>query len=140
MIAEANSKKSIEDRVTVLRHYNSFPLRHILRGVFDPNIRWLIDPANIQYKPCVYVDQYNRLMQEAKRLYLFVDGARGTDPFTGQPQPNLPQQKLEMLFVQMLETLDPLDARLMMEVVTKDLPSYKRITSEVVLQAFPGLY
>jgi len=74
------------------------------------------------------VDQHHRLFTEARKLYLFVEGG----------SPNLKQLRRETLFVELLETVDPEDAKLLLAIKDKTLP-YPGVTLDIVNQAFPGL-
>ena len=60
-------------------------------------------------------------------MYLFIENG----------SPNLSQAKREMLFVGLLETIDPEDAKLLLAVKNKEIP-YPTITKKLVNDAFPG--
>lgn len=130
MLSEVNSKKTKQERIDTLRYYGGFPMRHILRGAFDPAITWIVD-KNPQYRPNIYHPAQDVLLRECKTLYRFVSGDQGN--------PNIPQKRREELWIQFLESIDPNDAKLMLDVVQKKI-SFKNITSELVLEAMPGLY
>lgn len=133
ILAEACAHKRKEDIIATLQHpkYNTFALRHVLRCCFDPSVIWALPEGPIDYKPCIYVDQEGMLYTEARRFYLFIEGG----------QPNITPERRLVLFVQLLETLMPDDANLLINIKDKKLPAaYKKITSELVLEAFPGLF
>jgi hypothetical protein len=131
-IAEILKKaSSITDdvaRIGYLRQNQSTTLHMILRGAFDPTIKWVLPEGNPPYKPNDLVDQQHRLFTEARKLYLFVEGG----------SPNLKQLRRETLFVELLETVDPEDAKLLLAIKDKTLP-YPGVTLDIVNQAFPGL-
>ena len=64
----------------------------------------------------------------AKKLDLFIEGGR----------PVATQTKREMLFIEMLESVHPEDAKILLNMVQKSAP-VKGITKAVVKQAFPDL-
>jgi len=66
---------------------------------------------------------------EARRLYLFIEGGN----------PNLTQLKRESMFIDLLQSISPDDAKLLVAAKDKKLP-YEGLTSATVLKAFPGLY
>ena len=68
------------------------------------------------------------LYQEARRLYLFLEG--GND--------NLTALRREQLFISFIESIDKEDAKLMLAAKDKKIP-YKGITAKLVNTAFPGL-
>ena len=129
-VLERTSKMtSYEDRVRMLKENESPALRVILQGVFDPRIVWLLPDSDPPYKENDLPDQQNVLLREYRKIYLFVEGGN----------PNLKQTRREFLFIELLETLDPQDAKLLLSVKNKHLP-YPGVTRDVVLEAFPGLF
>jgi hypothetical protein len=131
-IAEILSKASAitddVERIGFLRQNQSTVLHMILRGAFDPTIKWALPEGVPPYKPNDLVDQQHRLFTEARKLYLFVEGG----------SPNLKQLRRETLYVELLETVDPEDAKLLLKIKDKTLP-YPGVTLDIVNQAFPGL-
>lgn len=100
----------------------------VLVGVFDPSIKWLLPEGVPPYKPNDLVDQQHRFYTEARKLYLFIEGGN----------PNLKQLRRETLFIELLECLDPADAKLLISVKDKTL-TYPGVTKDIVNLAFPGL-
>lgn len=120
--------KKKEDKVAALRHNDSFVLRTVLQGAFDPRIKWALPEGVPPYKPSELVDQENVFIHDARKLVHFVEGGN----------PGLHQIKREALFVEMLETVAPADAELLISIKEKRLP-WKGINAETVREAFPGL-
>ena len=120
--------KKKEEKVAALKHNDSFVLKTILQGAFDPRIKWLLPEGDPPYTPNALVDQENVLIHDARKLIHFVEGGN----------PGLKQLKRESLFVEMLETVTPADAKLLCAIKEKKLP-WKGITPEIVNEAFPGL-
>lgn len=120
--------KTTADRIRLLQENNSAPLQTILKYAFDPTIKFLLPTGPAPYKATEAIDQEGRLLQELRRLYLFIEGGN----------PNLSKVKREMLFLQLLESIDPSDAELLVAVKDKKLP-FKNINEKIVRQAFPGL-
>jgi ribosomal protein L7Ae-like RNA K-turn-binding protein len=100
----------------------------MLRGAYDPKIVWLLPEGAPPYKANDLVDQQHRLYAEARKLYLFIEGGN----------PNLKQLRREALFIELLETVDPDDAKLLLAVKEKHIP-YPGVTKEVVAKAFPNI-
>jgi hypothetical protein len=128
ILKKASSLKDDNARALWLRQNDSNALRSVLTGVYDPNIVWLLPEGAPPYKPNDLVDQQHRLYTECRKFYLFIEGGN----------PNLKQVRREALFIELLESLDPEDAKLMLAVKDKHLP-YPGVTKEVVNLAFPGL-
>lgn len=119
---------SRNEKIEYLRKNDSQTLRAIFQGAFDPGIVWALPEGAPPYKPCEFFDQEGRLYQETRRLYLFLkDG-----------NPNLTALKRESLFIALLESIAPADAKLLVEVKDKKMP-FKGITVKLVQEAFPGL-
>lgn len=115
-------------RVAWLQQNASTTLHTVLRGAFDPSIKWQLPEGDPPYKPCDLVDQHHRLFTETRKLYLFVEGGN----------PSLKQTRREQLYIELLESVDPEDAKLLLAIKEKRLP-YPGVTKSIVDQAFPGL-
>ena len=122
-VSEAKKEKKVE----LLRQHDSMPLRSVLAHALDPAIKWMLPEGKPPYKPTEAVDQHNRLYQEARKFYIFCD-----------PNLDLPKMKREMLFIELLESVDPEDAELLIACKDKKIP-YKGINAKLVNEAFPGL-
>lgn len=120
--------KKKEDKIAALKHNDSFVLKTILQGAFDPRVKWLLPSGIPPYKKNDLVDQENVLIRDARKLIYFVEGA----------YPNLKQIKRETMFIEFLEALAPADAELIVSIKEKKLP-YKGLTEDIVREAFPGL-
>lgn len=125
-ILEFTSKLSDAEKVKCLAANPS--VAPILKFAYDPDIVWLLPDTDPPYTPCDFANLDNELYSQLRKLYLFVKG--GND--------NLSGIKRERLFIDMLESVLPADAKLLLAIKNKTLPY--DISSKIVLQAFPGLY
>ncbi len=125
----AHQAETKEAKITILRENVSQALTTILLGAFDDRVEWLLPHGLVPFKVMPDgSDQEGRLYQESKKLYMFIkDGGA-----------EVAQIKREMLFIQLLETLDRKDAFLMVAVKDKKLP-YSTITRDLVDEAFPKM-
>jgi hypothetical protein len=128
VLEQASKLKGTEDKVLFLRANNSPALQTILKYALDPSIVWDLPTGAPPYKPCPYPAQEMRLMAETRRLYLFIKGGN----------PNLTKLKRESLYIELLESVHPEDANLLVAIKDKKIP-YKGITNKLVKEAFPGL-
>jgi hypothetical protein len=128
ILKKASELNDEASRIDWLRRNNSVALESILRGAFDQTIKWLLPEGNPPYKPNDIVDQQHRLYTESRKLYLFIEGGN----------PNLKQTRREALFIELLEAVDPEDAKLLLSIKDKKLP-YAAITPELVNKTFPGI-
>lgn len=127
IIETAAAFKKIEERAEFLRKHDSTALQTVLKYGLDPKIKWALPEGAPPYKECQALDIEGMLYSEARRLYLFVEGGNQ----------NLTKLKREMLFINMLESLHPKDAQILIAAKDKKLP--KGITVKVVNLAFPRL-
>jgi hypothetical protein len=127
-LEKVSKLKKKDEKINLLKANDSFVIRTILQGAFDPRIKWLLPEGEPPYKPNELVDQENVLIHDARKLIHFVEGG----------SPGLKQIKREALFIEMLETVTPSDAKLLVAIKEKKLP-WKGITPDIVKEAFPGL-
>lgn len=125
LVDEAKTK---QEKVDLLRQYDSPALRGIILACYDPNLKWLLPAGTPSYKPSNLTDIEGRLYNEVKHLYLFVEGGN----------PNLSAPKRQNIFIQMLESVTPNDAKLLIGCKDRKMP-YKSVTKKLVDEAFPGL-
>lgn len=104
-------------------------LKIIFKYTFDPDVKWLLPEGDPPYKPCEFLDVEGRFLQELRKLYLFLDGGN----------PNLSNLRRETLFIQMLESIDPKDAKLLLAMKDKKNIFSNSINKTVVKQAFPDI-
>lgn len=128
ILEEAEKAPTVEEKVNILRNNRNQPFVDVLQGAFDDRIVWLLPQGAVPYKPCRGEGLEGVLYSETRKLYLFVRGGN----------PALSQSKRETLFVQLLEAIDPRDAKLLEFVKDKKLP-YPSITVDVFRAAFPDV-
>ena len=128
-VEKAKSKKEKQD---LLRKYSGPALKQILGFTFNPNVKWLLPEGIPPYKPAKdSSDIQGQLVAELRRLYLFVEGNNDT-------QKNLKQLRREQLFIEMLESVDPGDAKVLLGMKEGKLP-FKSITRKLIAETFPNL-
>ena len=125
-VAKAKTKN---EKVELLRKHNSDALRMVIKSSYDPNIQWDLPEGNVPYTPndAPIGTEHTALMQEARTLFRFVKGADTT----------ITQNKREIMFIQMLESLCAEEAEFLTSVVNKSLNKvYKGLTANLVKDAF----
>ena len=129
ILTKVNNAKDKPAKIAVLKKNDSVPLRQVLKGAFDPNIKWALPEGTPPYKEndAPAGTEHTTLYTEARRLWHFVEGA----------DQKLSKTKKETMFIQMLEGLHADDAKLMIAVKEKELNTvYKGLTDAVVKEAF----
>lgn len=120
--------RKTQQKVDALKAQDCIQLRIILQGAFDPNVEWLLPPGTPPYTPNELVDQQHILLKECEKLTYFIKGFHE----------NLPQMKREMMFIELLERVDPKDALLLCAIKEKKMP-FPGITIEHIREGLPGL-
>lgn len=128
ILEKTSSMTSRSDRIRMLQENDGVALQTVLRGAFDPTVKWLLPEGAPPYKPNDLVDQEHIFYHECRKMYLFVEGGN----------PGLKQLRRESLFVQLLETVSADDAKLLLAIKDKYLP-YPGVTPDIIKEAFPGL-
>jgi len=124
-----NNAKDKPRKLKVLKDNDSVALRQVLKGAFDPKIKWLLPAGDVPYEAntAPLGTDHTVLSQEAKRLYLFIEGGDNA----------ISQNKRETTFVQMLEGLSAEEAEFLIAVVNKKVNNkYKGFTANLVKEAF----
>lgn len=119
------TKEKVEAIVT---HPRVAAFKAIFGLAYDQNIKWLLPEGEPPFKPTDVLDAEGRLLSELRRLYLFVEGGN----------PDLTKTRREFLFIQLLESVHPQDAKLLIAMKDRKLP-FKGLTKKVAQQAFPDL-
>lgn len=129
---EIEKIKGRKDKVAKLQSYqNNNAFMQILEAVCDVRIKFELPEGNPPFNPPEdMIDNTGGLYQEVRKLYIFTKNQRSA---------NIHQIKRERVFIEMLESIHPEDAKLMLGVKEKKLP-YKGITSKLVEEAFPGRF
>jgi len=129
ILVKVNNAKDKPKKLEVLKHYDTAELRMVLKSGFDPNITWELPEGKPPYKENEAPEgtEHTYLKREARRLYHFIKGGN----------PNLSQNKREMMFLQMLEGLNKEEAELILAAKDKELnKKYKGLTANLIKDAF----
>ena len=126
-VAAANSIKA---RKKVLLENESEPLKEILKYAFHPDIKFALPPGKPPYKTIGSPDEYNPtyLYPNIRKFYLYIEGGHN----------GLTQLRREQLFVQMLESLHPKEAEVVIQIKDKKL-NYRGLTYKLVKTTFPEI-
>jgi hypothetical protein len=117
--------KSKKEKVEWLQRHNSKPLRNILKIMYDKSLKLTIPNEAPPYTPSVSSESHGMLYRETRKLVYFVEGFGGD---------NLTQVRREALFIQMLETVDRDDARLLIDMIAQK--PLKGLTRATIIEAF----
>ena len=125
IVAEIEKEKTAKKQAEVIRKHNNPSLKEILILTFHPTVEWKLPEGAPPYKPLAEsTDMEGRLYGEVKKSDYFVNTPQGLQ---------LSSTKRETMFIQLLESLDPGDARLLLRMKDKDL----KIKKEALKEVFP---
>ena len=127
-ILEFASKLSEEEQIKCLQANDVEPIRIILQYCFHPAAVWALPPGAPPYKPCEYPNIENMLYGEARKMHIFLEGSSNITPL-----------KREKMFIDLLESVSPEDARLLVSIKDKKLP-FDGLSPEVIQKAYPGIF
>lgn len=128
VLKNANAIDNVEKRREYILSNDSPAIQTILKYCFDPNIKFALPPGKAPYVPTEGERLEGRLYGEVRKLYLFIEGGH----------PNLTKLKREQLFIDLLESIHPDDAELLVAIKDKKMP-YKYITPHLIKKTYPGL-
>jgi hypothetical protein len=127
----ASKKRAKNDKIQELRkHENNMALRDVLQGTFDSRIQWNLPTGPVPYTPSSAETPPSTLSKSHMQFKYFVKGLRDSEKLLGV--------KRERMFIDMLESIHPRDAEVVVAMINKK-PPMKGITAKLVKEAFPDL-
>lgn len=125
----ATSKK---EKLAVIEKNLSRTLIQVLELAFHPDYEWLIDEMPHEYKIPDTLPGISRcqLSTEIRKLYLFKKGDATAE--------KLSAEKRKQLLLQLIESLEPREAEVVIGILSKDL-GVKGLNYKFVKEAFPQL-
>ena len=124
MVSKAKTR---EEKRQILKDRENFATKAILQLNYHPDVKWKIPRGAPPYTPSENQADAS-LHFEVKKLDYYVD-----------PSPhNIPMLRRESMFVQLLERLDPKDAKLIIAMKDKKI-TYKGLSYKLVKDTWPDL-
>ena len=128
LIAKIEAQPTWERQADFLRLYSSYALKAVLGYGMDPGVRWMLPSGDPPYRPLFEAaDQEGRFYVECKKFIYFVDSPEGRE---------VKPLKREQLFIQVLESIDPRDAKMLLRMKNRQL----KIMPEAIADAFPNMW
>jgi len=128
VIVEAGKKRSKAEKVECLKQNESWALKDILRGTYDDAVQWLVPVGAPPYTPNKEESTPSNLIRQNTQFRYLVDSPDAR---------NVLKAKRENIYIRLLESIHPLDAEIVINMVSKK--SIKGISKSVVQEAYPGL-
>jgi|TARA_B110000971_G_scaffold216941_1_gene252838 hypothetical protein len=129
ILDKVSKAKTKQNKVALLKQYNSPALRMVIKSSFDPKIKWALPEGEVPFKrnDAPAGTEHSVLSYESRKLYHYIEGGNNL----------LSQRKRETMFVQMLEGLHETEADVL--IAAKDgvlHQMYKGLSANVVKEAF----
>ena len=130
IIQRVSNAKTRDEKIYILRHYDSPALRSVLIWNFDDAVQSAVPEGAVPYRPndAPIGTEHSKLIHEWKKFNYFVKGIN-----------EIAQTKRETMFIQMLEALHESEAELMCLVKDKQLHKRFKLTKVVVQDAYPDI-
>jgi hypothetical protein len=120
------------ERLEVLRKNNSYAVKNVLMGAFDPRVVFNVDKIpEFKREKMPAGMGYSNMTTELGRIYLFIKDHPRT------PEGLTEKRKTELL-IQILESLEEEEADVFVAMLTKKL-KIPHLTPALINEAFPGL-
>ena len=130
ILEKVSKAKTKKDKIKLLQAQNdNWALKDVLRGSFDDVVIWNLPEGKPPYEPAPEDSHPSNWTQHNKKLSYFINGGSG-----GQ----MKNYQREKIFLDILESIHPKDAELLVGMINKKLP-IKGITKALVKEAFPNL-
>ena len=127
VVSEIEKEKTKAGQVKVMQENDSKALRMVFEFTFDPMLQWLVPDSEPPYRPAAdTIDQEGRLYSEIDKLVYFTNTPDGL---------NVKPMKREQLFIQLLETVSPDDAKLLMRMRRKEI----KVMLGAIKEAYPKM-
>lgn len=121
--------KSRTDKIQHLQKHDTSALRDVLRGTFDDSIVWLLPEGTPPYNPAAPESIPSNLLKQSMKFTYFAKGGKGDQIATA---------KRERIFLDVLESIHPKDALVLLKMKDKNPPA-KGLTKKLVQESFPKL-
>lgn len=130
ILKKACELKTEDEKVNWLRQHDTVPMRQLLVCMYDKaRIKMLLPQDSAPpYTPSPYNEAQGQLFRDFRKFQYFVAGEYGG---------NLTQIKREQLFIELLETVDREDAKLLIQVVQQK--PLKGLTIDVINKAYGNI-
>jgi len=128
ILKKCSEYKKKEERVEALRVNCNEACKIILQYMFHPDVKFALPEGKPPFKYSEF-EEHNMLHTEAKRLYLFLEGVNS----------DMKPVKRERLFLDILQSVNPEDADLLIAMKDKKSP-FVGLTKDVAVAAFPEIF
>ena len=130
ILEAAGKARSKAEKIKILKDHDSWALRDVLRASYDLKVEFLIPDGEPPYTPNRPESVPTNLLRKNVDFKYIVKGGIRED---------MPSFKREKIYIGLLESIHPKDAKVVINMVNRKKPG-NGITEKVVKEAFPNLY
>ena len=131
---------SVKQKVKILQSYDSPSIRAVLRGAYDPTIKWLVPNSKPPYTPneaeAWDLAPLQLGVEILKQINKYV-ALRKNDQWVVSVKTQS-QTHRENMFIEFIEGLHPTEVDVVFGMINRKLP-YKGLTAKLAKDAFPNL-
>lgn len=121
-----------ENKAIEILRQGGFPMKEVLRGTFHPGAKFVFtEPVLYNYVNTPAGMGYSSIHKELARGYLFIENHPDVSP-------NLTTQRKKEILIQILESLEPQEADIFMNMILKRT-DVEGLTYEIAKKAFPEI-
>ena len=120
VLEEARKAKTKEQKIKILKDNETFALKDILKGSYDDKVIFNLPEGTPPYKASEPYNHPSSWLRQNQQLKYFVKGGPGD---------KMPAFKREAIFIGILESIHPQDAKHVVNMVNKTAP--KGVTKAV---------
>ena len=128
VLEKAGKARSKEKKIKILQENETWALKDILIGTYSEEIEFNLPPGEPPYRASQPHNAPTNLQRKNTEFRYFTKGGPGD---------KMSALKREGLFIGLLESVHPEDAKLVINMINK--VKIQGITKNVVMEAFPGL-
>ena len=123
--------KTKDKKIELLRDYDSKALRYCLIWNYDESLKSALPDGDVPFEPnpSPTVESQSKLASEYRTLYNFIEGGNY----------ELTSTRREVLFIQLLESLNPGEAEVLCLAKDKKLGRKYKCSFPVVKEAYPDI-
>ena len=137
IVDECRKSKNVKIKAQILKDHESTQLIDMLQLTYNPSIQWVLPEGNPPYTPAEGTDEQGSGTDLEGALFGKMRMMKYFISVDGNVLENVPPAKREVVFIQLLETVAPKDAKLVLEMKKR---SIKGISKTVIQTAFPQIH
>ena len=124
-----NKTRGRDNKIELLREYRNDALVSLMIWNFDDTVVSALPEGQVPFKPndAPAGTEHTSLRQEVRHFYNFIQGGN----------PGLSKTRREAIFIQILETLHPDQAQLLVTTKDKSLQEFYNLSQETIAEAYP---